>query len=979
MAAILHTPNKKRAVLKILWLGGVLASFVGIVNAQTEPLESCPWAPWNNIRVRTGISDYTCGRWSSDICDADFDPGRCVGLSTDFCNCCSYNCLMVEPGIDSVQSRPSSSGYEDRLQQFPQRYWGENGPSANIASSCGRCGANSGGTGCQYPGTFGDPPNGQRCAACPAGQFSAGGQPTTACSPCANGRVSPMGSAYCSPSCGEGTFAAADSACELCPAGRYVEVAGSDQASDCIGCEAGRYVEVAGSDQASDCIGCEAGRYVEVAGSDQASDCIGCEAGRYVEVAGSDCIDCPVGKHTLTLDSAHGGPDQATFQDGPTDCRLLWTAQDVSETTEPLQPFHGHCSFSECVPLTCDDSARTLVPNSSNVYYTNGLIQLQGSRFNHANRQAACCIPRCADVADPINTPCTCAQSQYQDNDQYQIEPFSGACVDCPQGLVAPPFSTSADDCGAVATACGDLDTLDSGLCGCTAGRYLLDTLGRCIECLTPTRCKESSTAQAHYSREGGDSRCEDGSTGRACSTCVLTAEARYYALNGDCVKCPDDPGLATVALSLLAIAGFLVVLHHLTAIKPEADEGAAKVLGSLASIALTHFQSSVLIFSIPSVPWPLWIGKLTQYLRNLAFFSFADFTMPECQAHVDDPVTMFLGKFFLKQLLFAVLFGVFVVIFVVGALVSKKRLQHHAVNSMIALYSVAFMMLVRSNAAILACSEQSSSEAACSDPAYTTERECLSGASIYDLSQCGAEWTPSQPGFTGLDEFPDLPCYEGVWLGVAAFAVVSLLMYMLLIPMYLLRKLRVGKRSGTLVDPDNKAKFGWLFLRYKYHVCEYYEFVGMARKAALVLVGMLFGEGYWAVFLTASVLLGTLALHVAFKPYGDHELNHSDEDSHDRQHWTDADKLDALSMVAEVVALVCGVYFIANGNDGPGFVDYTVAIVALACACVPLGLAAYVAIADRKQNAAQIESPDGDVGKQVTANPTAQKDKETE
>eukprot|EP01052_Picozoa_sp_SAG31_P067564 SAG31_NODE_26358_length_443_cov_1.950581_1_plen_35_part_10 len=31
----------------------------------------------------------------------------------------------------------------------------------------------------------------------------------------------------------------------------------------------------------ADCIGCEAGRYVEVAGSDQASDCIVCEAGRY--------------------------------------------------------------------------------------------------------------------------------------------------------------------------------------------------------------------------------------------------------------------------------------------------------------------------------------------------------------------------------------------------------------------------------------------------------------------------------------------------------------------------------------------------------------------------------------------------------------------------------------------------------------------------------------------------------------------------
>ena len=43
---------------------------------------------------------------------------------------------------------------------------------------------------------------------------------------------------------------------------------------------------------------------------------------------------------------------------------------------------------------------------------------MEVSSANPANQQAACCIPRCADVADPINTPCTCAQNQYQDNDQ---------------------------------------------------------------------------------------------------------------------------------------------------------------------------------------------------------------------------------------------------------------------------------------------------------------------------------------------------------------------------------------------------------------------------------------------------------------------------------------------------------------------------------------------------------------------------------
>ncbi|MBD62966.1 MAG: hypothetical protein CMD68_02680, partial [Gammaproteobacteria bacterium] len=66
----------------------------------------------------------------------------------------------------------------------------------------------------------------------------------------------------------------------------------------CIDCVAGKYVNVAGSDEASDCIDCDAGKYSSTAGSDQASNCIVCPVGQYQGATGQlSCISCEVGKY----------------------------------------------------------------------------------------------------------------------------------------------------------------------------------------------------------------------------------------------------------------------------------------------------------------------------------------------------------------------------------------------------------------------------------------------------------------------------------------------------------------------------------------------------------------------------------------------------------------------------------------------------------------------------------------------------------
>ena len=99
-------------------------------------------------------------------------------------------------------------------------------------------------------------------------------------------------------------------------AGKYLDVAGSDDETDCIACVVGKYSTGTGRSAAggADCIDCPAGTYIDITASDELSDCIDCGADTYLEVTGSDdvsdCIACPDYSGTLA----------AAGSDAPADC-----------------------------------------------------------------------------------------------------------------------------------------------------------------------------------------------------------------------------------------------------------------------------------------------------------------------------------------------------------------------------------------------------------------------------------------------------------------------------------------------------------------------------------------------------------------------------------------------------------------------------------------------------------------------------------
>ena len=140
----------------------------------------------------------------------------------------------------------------------------------------------------------------------------------------------------------------------------------------------------------------------------------------------------------------------------------------------------------------------------------------------------------------------------------------------------------------------------------------------------------------------------------------------------------------------------------------------------------------------------------------------------------------------------------------------------------------------------------------------------------------------------------------------------------------------------------------------------------------------MFFSDSVWTVFFLTTVVIGTaLAVHVVLRPYADHELNHGDEDSHDRSVWTDADMLDAIGMVCTILAAVSAIYYLNLGeNPEQTTVYYSISVVALVVAIFPPVLSAkYAWDAHCEQKNGPVEAADkpgkdSDEGKVVVENP---------
>eukprot|EP01043_Picozoa_sp_COSAG02_P042273 COSAG02_NODE_3581_length_6531_cov_11.484764_2_plen_1709_part_00 len=304
--------------------------------------------------------------------------------------------------------------------------------------------------------------------------------------------------------------------CIDCVAGKYIDVAGSDEAGDCIDCVAGKYIDVVGSDEAGDCIDCVAGTYADTVGNDDASDCIVCVAGKYVTTSGSDesgdCIDCVVGKY---IDVA--GSDEAG------DC-IDCVAGTYADTV-------GNDDVSDCIDCVAgkyvttsgSDEAGDCIDCVAGKY-----IDVVGS--DEAGDCIDCVVGKYIDVtgSDDVSDCIDCVAGKYIDvvgSDE------AGDCIDCVVGKYNDVTgSDDASDCiDCVAGKYIDVAGSDeAGDCiDCVAGKYIdvvgSDEAGDCIDCVAGT-----------YADTVGNDDASD---------CIVCVAGKYVTTSGsdeagDCIDC---------------------------------------------------------------------------------------------------------------------------------------------------------------------------------------------------------------------------------------------------------------------------------------------------------------------------------------------------------------------------------------------------------------------------------------------------------
>jgi hypothetical protein len=346
-----------------------------------------------------------------------------------------------------------------------------------------------------------------------------------------------------------------------------------------------------------------------------------------------------------------------------------------------------------------------------------------------------------------------------------------------------------------------------------------------------------------------------------------------------------------------------------------------------LASIALTHLQFSMFVWELPFDLPPV-LGSISAWAASVFSFDIGQLSSPECQSSSTDPKTVFVGKL---ALLHVAYLAANCLLWMVPK-VTGHRHRLHAVNAMTALYTIAVTALVK----------------------------CC-------LRAVDCTWQPALDRYT-LDAMPDMFCWEDdstFWQG-AIVALLALVVYSVIIPINLLRRLRQAGRDGALVDPEFLEANGWLLLKYRPD-CYWFEMVLLAYKLVWTASSVLLDSEQRAWLLIAiqgGATLVLLVVVVVLRPFQDGTTAADPEHSNDHEHtgWTAADIVQVLTLVSLLgnyaVSMAC--LSLDGACESDSVVELVAAVAQLAILLVPV--TAMIVLYRRERKATkQVDDLEGD------------------
>lgn len=441
-----------------------------------------------------------------DVCSA----GRSSADGAAVCDNCTAgraslageNCMVCEAGTFSLEE-------SEFCEPCPAGRFSD----ADEASECAACDSGSfssaGSTNCIEcePGTFSLSAGIGVCVACEAGSFSPGGNQS--CTPCPTGHAAPNASGLCTP-CGNGSFVASDKAsCEECPPGR---AAAGPANTACELCGAGRFAPEGGVL----CEICVVGRF----SAEGSGECELCPIATYSAEGSGSCTLCALGR---AADEGSGSCEvclAGTFAvNGSANC-----------TQCPGGRYSSTAESTECLACGAGTAA---APGSA------ACADCPAGRAAEAE-SGECAVCPAGSAAPPLSANCsTCDVGRFAPEG-------SAACEECAPGFVAPAVGTGAcAPCVAGrfvaasgSTACDICDNGTSAVAGsgncteCAAGRFAIAGDPTCQVCSAGTAAPLGSMgcevcAAGRFAAEGSGE----------CTTC---GSGRFATIEADqCGLCP--------------------------------------------------------------------------------------------------------------------------------------------------------------------------------------------------------------------------------------------------------------------------------------------------------------------------------------------------------------------------------------------------------------------------------------------------------
>ncbi|KAJ6230744.1 insulin-like growth factor binding protein [Anaeramoeba flamelloides] len=719
---------------------------------------------------------------------------------------------------------------------------------------------------------------------CSEGSFSNTTIPDQ-CQKCATGEYQSMEGQTSCDRCLSGTFQSDEGQmnCIKCPKGQYQPQAGQ---SACTKCKQGTYQNAKGQ---VECLDCLQGSYQNDEGQ---SACQECREGTFSnKSAQAECTNCPPGEY-------QGERGQSMCQI----CGKGNTANQNESATECVKCAQGTYQ---------DQDGQTFCYNCPNGTYN----AYEGSRterdclecaigtYNDHEAQSSCQLcPVGTYQGEQAKTGCVdCLGGSYAKNEgstscelcgsgEYQNEKAQAQCQNCPFDTYQPNIGSSGCEYCPIFSETLSTKTQSLQECYCTIGHYGLPGES-CKSCPSNGICNEFNQfypfAQEGYWQSvdspteimkcpvfeacpgNGFEMCNItlGYFGFKCSECIVG----FYKLDSVCERCPENANQRLFFFLLL----FLIILVFLLVIAKRATA----YFGSF-TISFSFFQLLVVLYQL-NINWPT---KINNTFKIFLPFNFnLDFLATECSfnfSYIDKWVIIQLSPF-----IFITLFVIIYSLLVLHSKIVKKwnnlkfvkqfltrfpkfmyKPSKKIDNKLLFYFHLAKYYLLSPLFQSFSKREINTNIKNTLINVYLTLLTLL----YLILSQKTLEIFDCQYD-SGSDKFvfqqdQNYNCFESTWNTILPFAIISVILYIIGIPLLIIYLLI--KNSKMLNEKEFDLKFGLLCSRYSKNFF-FWEIIIMVRKLFFVICKIyLFNYAILQTVLIILVLLFALIFQFKYKPY---------------------------------------------------------------------------------------------------------------